>query len=97
MSVIIAMVPIMPISKKADSRNLGSVSLGEVFAVFGKVVTNQYVIIATVGVVLFFNFVSYVQHYRKKPPKVRTVRTTAPAPEKKPEENAGGENGGDSE
>lgn len=56
------------------------VSFSAIMAVAKTVLFNKYVIITAVCVFLYLDFVVYVQHYHKKPPKVRTARHQAPAP-----------------
>lgn len=45
-----------------------------VLAAISKVLTNIYVITATVVILLYLNFVVYVVRYRKKPPRLRNKK-----------------------
>lgn len=63
-----------------------------VMDVISAVLTNINVIIATIAVVLYLNFVVYVVRYRKKPPKVRNKKKViAQAPTPAPESEEGEE------
>jgi hypothetical protein len=48
--------------------------MSAVFSIVKAVLMDRNVIIAAIGVVLYLNFVAYVQSYHKKPPKLRTIR-----------------------
>jgi len=51
--------------------------ISAVFSVVKKVLLDERVIAAVIAVVVYLDFVRYVQRYHKKPPKLRTVRKTA--------------------
>jgi len=61
--------------------------------VIPKVLTDWRVLMAVAGVVFYLNFVAYVQHYRKKPPRVRIKSAPPPKPAEK-KDDAAGESGG---
>ena len=66
-------------------------------SVFLKILTNKTVIITTVLVFLYIDFICYVARYRKKPPRPKVKRISAPAPAAAPAEGEGGEDGGGEE
>lgn len=56
-----------------------------ILSVIGKVLTNKFVIIALIAVIIYLNFFSYVMYYRKKPKVAKkkkiSVQAQTPAPE----------------
>ncbi len=66
-------------------------------SVFLKILTNKTVIITTVLVFLYIDFICYVARYRKKPPRPKVKKVAAPAPAAAPAEDEGGEDGGGEE
>lgn len=64
-----------------------------VFPIILKVFTNRIVLIAVIAVVLYLNFVTYVQHYTKKAPPVRKAVKKAVAAQSEGEKKAEGESG----
>lgn len=75
-----------------DSADNLRMEMNEVMPIVTQVLLNKTVWIAFFVAILYMKFVSFVQHYRKRPPKLRKVvqkKVSAPAP--KPAENAEGE------
>lgn len=72
-------------------------NLAKMLPVIKAVLLNPYVIGATVVVILYCNFVSYIVRYKKKPPKPKhkKIVEAAPAPAKEGENAEGGENAED--
>ena len=71
--------------------------LNVVLPVVGEVLKSPIVIGTTLAIILYLNFVFFVAHYKKKPPKPkkRRVVAPAPAPAKSEESEAGGDSSGD--
>lgn len=65
------------------------------------VLTNKFVIIAFVVVIMYLSFINYVIRYRKRPKKVKPKKTVeetpAPKPSKQPEESEDGYDDDDDE
>lgn len=72
--------------------------LGQLMPILKSVLTNKTVIICTIIVFLYVDFVWFVARYRKKPRPVKTKRIASPAPapdaENPPAEDGGGDAGG---
>lgn len=71
---------------------MGTITFSKIMQVIPKVLTDWRVLMAVAGVVFYLNFVAYVQHYRKKPPRVR-IKSAPPKPAEK-KDDAAGESGG---
>ncbi|QTQ11137.1 hypothetical protein HRI96_02370 [Treponema parvum] len=67
-------------------------SFSKALPILLRVITDKNVIIIVVSVILYLNFVSYVQHYHKRPPPVRRSLKRTVQAEKS--DSAASENGG---
>lgn len=54
--------------------------LNVVLPIVGEVLKSPIVIGTTLAIILYLNFVFFVAHYKKKPPKARKPRAVSPAP-----------------
>lgn len=68
--------------------------LNVVLPIVGEVLKSPIVIGTTLAIILYLNFVFFVAHYKKKPPKPRKPRAVSPAPA--PAKPADTESGDDS-
>lgn len=70
-----------------------NISMLDTLKIALQVLKTKEVIIATVAMLLYANFVFYVAKYRKKPPKprVKKVKAPPPAPTPPPKEKEEGE------
>ncbi len=66
--------------------------MSEIFPVIKAVLMDKRVLICAFVCVLLMNFASYVCKYKKKPPKLRIKKSSAPVA---PAVEEGGEDGGD--
>lgn len=54
--------------------------LNVVLPIVGEVLKSPIVIGTTLAIILYLNFVFFVAHYKKKPPKTRKPRAVSPTP-----------------
>lgn len=76
----------------ADKINM---EFSKMLPVILQVFTSRTVIIAVIAVVLYLNFVAYVQHYHKKAPPVRKAVKKAVAAQAAGEQKADGDKTGE--
>ena len=81
----------MRLSYRADNKTM---KIGAMLPVILGVLKNPLVIISSVAVILYLNFVFFVARYVKKPAKPKKRKEPKPAPAKKQEEKKEGEDEG---
>lgn len=80
------------ISKIAENKTM---KLNVVLPIVGEVLKSPIVIGTTLAIILYLNFVFFVAHYKKKPPKPKKRHVVAPVPAKPKESESSDDSSGD--